>query len=194
MLNSATENQGHGKGDGDGGGEGNVTAEPDETQNTAGLITKNQQLSGRSKYTVPSWICEQDSVVDLTMGEVEDAKIPADDNEEDKVFDESGDASFTLGVGDSGQRRNAFQDCMPMYQDICKLESAPGEYGKIPRNSECGAEERKEKLYSASVDTNNNSVGLDCASYPAISTTRVMQRTQMAKSLDRTNKRYEEKK
>lgn len=146
MLNSATENQGHGKGDGDGGGEGNVTAEPDETQNTAGLITKNQQLSGRSKYTVPSWICEQDSVVDLTMGEVEDAKIPADDNEEDKVFDESGDASFTLGVGDSGQRRNAFQDCMPMYQDICKLESAPGEYGKIPRNSECGAEERKEKI------------------------------------------------
>ena len=64
------------------------------------------------------------------MDEVEIEKMPADIEGGNGFLDESDDASFSLDMGGSSQRRNAFQDYLPMYQDICKLASALGEYGK----------------------------------------------------------------
>ena len=133
---------------------------------------------------------EVDGVIDLTMEEAENEKMPADNVGEGGVLDACDSDSFSLGTGVSGRQRNAYQDYMPMYQDICKQASAPGEYGK-----KCHAmmnvmlKKLKQKCDSLSVDTSNNSTGLNCASYPAISTKRVAKRLRMATSSCKNGKR-----
>ena len=157
-------------------GNGNGAAEPGESPSTARLIA-NRKLSRKSKYTVPSRICKVDGVVDLTMGKIEDVKMPADDGGEDGVFDACDDDSFTLSVRDSSQQRNEFQDYMPMYQDMCKLASAPGkEWKKCQAIMNVEIEKLKKILYSVSVDTSNDLTDLDCALHPRISNKRVAKR------------------
>ena len=58
-----------------------LAGEPNEAPSAVGLTTAaghaaSQQLSGRSKYTVPSQIHEVDSVIDLTGVQLEGSKMP----------------------------------------------------------------------------------------------------------------------
>ena len=144
MLDSVAESQGCDKGDEGELGGGNGADVPDKAPSAPGL-TANQQLSRRSKYTVPSQTCEVDGIVDLTMDDVDIEKMPADDDRGNGFLDESDDASFLLGVGSSKQGTNAFHDYMPMYQEICKQASAPGEYGKKSQVDEWEVERVEER-------------------------------------------------
>ena len=181
-MDSVDENQGGGGRDEREEGDAATAAEPDEAPSAAGL-TANQQLSGRSKYTVPSQMHEVDDVIDLTLSEVENTKMPAVGNGDNSSLDNSDDDSFSLEVGGPRRRRDAFQDFMPMYQQLCQLASAPGEQGKKCHGiMNVELKNLRKKLYSAGVDGSKDSTCRDCASYPVISTKRVAVRKKMATS------------
>ena len=73
---------------------------------------------------------EVDGAFDLTMEEAENEKMPADNDGEGGVLDAYDSDWILLDMGVSGRQRNAYQDYMSMYQDICKQARAPGEYRK----------------------------------------------------------------
>ena len=96
---------------------------------TVGLVA-NQQLSGRSSYIAPSQVHQADGVIDLTAEEAEGKKMPAASDGEHVEGFESDSESFLLCAKISKQQRDAYQDFMPMFQQLCKLTSAPGELGE----------------------------------------------------------------
>ena len=170
--------------------EGPSEEEPDEAPSAEGLAAAaghaaSQQLSGRSKYTVPSQIHEVDGVIDLTAEEVEGLNMPAvrgGDDVEGCEFDSESTSSLCA----KNSKRDAYQDFMPMYQQMCKSASAPGVLGE--KCYEIMKEEMKNmrrKVFGASVNVDKDSACVDCTSYPVISSKKVARRKKMVTSPDK---------
>ena len=77
--------------------------EPNEAPSAVGLPA-NQQLSGRSSYTVPSQVHQVDGVIDLTAEQAEGAKMPAASDGEHVEGCESDSESFLLFARSSKQQ------------------------------------------------------------------------------------------
>ena len=102
----------------------------DEAPTSATGLAANQQLSGRSSYIVPSHVHQVDDVIDLTAEQAEGTKMPAASDGEHVEGCESDSESFLLCAKSSKQQRDVYQNFMPMFQQICKSASAPGEQGE----------------------------------------------------------------
>ena len=106
-----------------------LAGEPDEAPSAVGLAA-NQQPSRRSSYAVLSQVVQVDDVIDLTAEQAEGTKIPAASDGEHVKRCASDSESFLLCARSSKQKRDAYQDFMPMFQQMCKSASAPGELGE----------------------------------------------------------------
>ena len=79
---------------------------------------------------------------------------------------------------------------MPMFQQMCKSASAPGELGKECHEIMSRELERlRQEIFSASVNFDKDSACVDCASHPLISSKKAASRQTMATSPDKRGKK-----
>ena len=78
--------------------------EPDGAPTSAARLAANQQLSGRSSYTVLSHVHQVDGVIDLTAEQAQDTKMPAASDGEHVEGCKSDSESFLLCARSSKQQ------------------------------------------------------------------------------------------
>ena len=85
---------------------------------------------------------------------------------------------------------DAYQEFMPIFQQMCNSASAPGELGeKRHAIMKKGLKKLRREIFSASVNVDKDSACVDCTSYPVISSKKVVKRGEMVTSPDKRDKK-----
>ena len=87
---------------------------------------------------------------------------------------ESDSESFLLCARSLKQQRDTYQDFVPMFQQMCKLASAPGEPGeKYHEIMNKRLKRLRREIFGASVNFDKDLACVYCASHPVISSKKL---------------------